>query len=132
MNLLPCLALAVSFTGMIRANEMPCSEDGPDLDEIEYIEEDEADFNLGFDPSDYLPESFDPYIFYMDLAAIEYLIDDPLDFEPAACLPAHFNPYAFPANFRHISYMDPSDDLKPEGDYRKHLPEGFNPYIILE
>lgn len=112
---------------MVRVDELPYSEGGPDLDAIEYIEEEEDDFNLGFDTSDYLPDTLTPIHFIWTLGAIEYIKDNTLDFDTAACLPANFNLHAYPEYFMDISYMDPSEDLEPEGDHRKHLPEGFDP-----
>ena len=52
------------------------------LSSIEYIEEDEALFDLGFDHYQYLPKDFDPFkgIIY-DLDSIEYIEDLEEEFE---------------------------------------------------
>ncbi len=110
MKLSVSLTVCLAVSGMLQANEISCSTEGPDLNSIEYIEEEDV-IDLGFDTSDYLPENFDPHTFYMDLHTIIYVKEDVLDFDSAVNLPADFNPYAYPANFRNVSYMEPSEDF---------------------
>ena len=99
-----------------------------DINSIEYIEE-EAEIVLGFDVADYLPEGFDPYKMYVDLNAIEY-IEEEIEFAHISTnLPVGFDAYAYPQDVQSINYMDENDALELDFDTKKHLPEGFNPYI---
>ncbi len=118
----------LAFSGMLQANEDTFFTEEPDLNSIEYIEE-EDDIDLGFNTSDYLPENFDPYTFYMDLRAIKYAKEEVLDFNPVTNLPVNFNPYAYPKNFMDISYMDPSEDVEPYGK-GENICRGYSTYIF--
>ncbi len=103
--------------------------DDLDLKSIVYIEE-EAEVDLGFNTADYLPENFDPYRFYIDLGSLPFIEEEAsLDEAVSRHLPRNFNPYSHPSDFRAVSYIDPADMEQLDFDSRKHLPEGFQPYI---
>lgn len=99
------------------------------LDSVDYIEE-EADFDLGFDTSDYLPEDFNPYKMYVDLQSVDYIEEEEtLKFDTSKYLPENFDAFAFPTHVEDFNYIDSLDEVKLNFDTEKHLPEGFDPYI---
>ena len=62
-----------------------------DLDEIEFVE-DEAEIDLGFDTSEYLPEGFNPYENYFDLNSIIFLEEDvEFNLDTESYLPSDFD-----------------------------------------
>ena len=103
-----------------------------DLNEVVYIEDEESDFELGFDTAEYLPENFDPYKQYVDLNSIEFIEEEDmsdLDFDTTEYLPEDFNPYAIPGDISSISYIEEGEDYFDLGfDTSEYLPEGFDPY----
>jgi hypothetical protein len=99
-----------------------------DINSIAYIE-DEAEIELGFDVADYLPEGFDPYKMYVDLNAIEFIEEEIEISDLSKHLPANFDAYAYPQDVQSINYIDENDSFTIDFDTKKHLPEGFNPYI---
>ena len=99
-----------------------------DINSIAYIE-DETEIELGFDVADYLPEGFDPYKMYVDLNAIEFIEEEIEISDLSKHLPANFDAYAYPQDAQSINYIDENDSFTIDFDTKKHLPEGFNPYI---
>ncbi len=99
-----------------------------DINSIAYIE-DETEIELGFDVADYLPEGFDPYKMYVDLNAIEFIEVEIEISDLSKHLPANFDAYAYPQDAQSINYIDENDSFTIDFDTKKHLPEGFNPYI---
>lgn len=102
------------------------------LDDIVYIEDEESDFDLGFDTAEYLPENFDPYKQYVDLNSIEFIeegdISD-LGFDTSAYLPDDFDPYSIPVDINSVSYIEEGEDEIDLGfDTSEYLPEGFDPH----
>lgn len=66
-----------------------------DINNIVFIEED-LDWELGFDTSEYLPEHFDPYSSVISIASINFVdVCDEIElgFETASYLPENFDPY---------------------------------------
>jgi len=120
------LLIVVSINGL-NAQNPKGGNDKFDINSIVYIEE-ELDFDLGFNTSDYLPEDFDPYKHYLDLNAISYLEDVYVYFDFGKNLPRDFDVYANPTDFRNVSYIDPMDEAQLELDTVEHLPADFNPY----
>lgn len=99
-----------------------------DIDSIEYIEDDVI-VELGFDVQDYLPEGFDPYKIYVDLAAIPYIEEESIDnVDFSKHLPDGFDAYAYPTDVQSINYIDENDDIILDFDSEKYLPKGFDAY----
>ncbi len=112
------------------ANESGTGIDDLDLNSVVFIEED-AEVDLGFNTADYLPENFDPYRFYVDLRSIPFIEEEvPFEKDLSRHLPRNFDPYGHPSNFMAVSYIDPTDNEQLDFDSKKHLPEGFHPYIM--
>ena len=120
------LLIVVSINGL-NAQNPNGGNDKFDINSIVYIEE-EMDYDLGFNTSDYLPEDFDPYNHYLDLNSISYLEDVYVYIDFEKNLPKDFNVYANPKDFRNVSYIDPTDEAQLELDTEEYLPAGFNPY----
>lgn len=99
-----------------------------DINTIEYIEE-EAEIDLGFDVTDYLPDGFNPYRMYVDLNAVVYIEEEFEISDLSRYLPEGFDAYAYPTDIQSINYIDENDSFKVDFDTKKHLPEGFNAYI---
>ncbi len=99
-----------------------------DINTITYIQE-ESEIELGFDVNDYLPEGFDPYKIYVDLAAISYIEDESIDnIDFSKHLPDGFDAYAYPTDIQSINYIDENDDITLDFDNKKYLPKGFDAY----
>ena len=127
-KLILSLAAGTLLVNGIFANT-PVKEVEPfDINSIEYIEE-EISIDLGFDPSDYLPENFDPYKIYVDLNAVEYIEEEIEIADFSQYLPEGFDAYAYPTDIQSINYIDEKDEFEVDFDTKKHLPEGFNAYI---
>ena len=125
IKLITSIATGLLITGSVFANE-PCkTKEVCLLDSIIYIEE-EADFELGFETADYLPEGFDPNSFYFDLNSVEFLEEKEIDFIASENLPEGFNPYANPKDFRHISYIDQRKEIAPIIETLERLPAPLN------
>lgn len=118
--------IAVSINGLNAQNPNE-GDDKFDINSIVYIEE-ELDYDLGFNTSDYLPEDFDPYNHYLDLNSISYVEDVYVYIDSEKNLPRDFNVYANPTDFRNVSYVDPTDKVHLELDTEEYLPADFNPY----
>jgi hypothetical protein len=111
------------------ASDPRSEKDQKVLNSITYIGED-ADFELGFDTFDYLPEGFDPFKIYVDLNAIVFLEDEKFDdFASKKHLPDNFDAYVFPTDVESINYIDEADAIELDFDTQEHLPEGFDPYM---
>lgn len=120
-------------TGLLLANGVFASnliteKDDRVIDSITYIDDD-TDFELNFDTSDYLPEGFDPYKIYVDLDAVVFIEDEVVDdVKTKKHLPANFNPYAYPTDFAAFNYIDQNDAIELDFDTHTYLPEGFDAY----
>ena len=110
----------------INAQNPNCDENQFDLSSIEYIEEE--DFDLGFNTSEYLPDDFDPYTYYVNLDSIPYIEVVEVNVNSEKNLPEDFDVYANPSDFRNVSYVDPTDKVHLELDTVEYLPADFNPY----
>lgn len=99
-----------------------------DINSITYLE-DEPEPELGFDTADYLPEGFDPYSFYFNLASVPYIKVGQIDeLDTRTYLPKDFNAYAYPSDVESINYIDVNDSLSLKFDTTRYLPENFDPY----
>ena len=127
-NLILSIAMGFALVNGVFANTPNIDIEVFDINSIEYIEE-EAEIDLGFDVADYLPEGFDPYKMYVDLNTIEYIEEETEFPDLSMHLPANFDVYAYPQDVQSVNYIDESDEVKLDFDSKKHLPEGFNPYI---
>ena len=119
--------LIVVTINCLNAQNPNGGDDKFDINSIVYIEE-ELDYDLGFNTSDYLPEDFDPYNHYMDLNAISFVEDIYVYIDSEKTLPRDFDVYANPTDFRNVSYIDPMDDIQLEFETAEYLPADFNPY----
>lgn len=123
-----------AILGMVVVNGLfatnPSEGDGVlDLNTVIYIEE-EIPFELGFDTADYLPEGFDPHEVYFDLLSIPYIEEEPkIKVRSKRHLPKDFDVYAYPKNIEGFNYIDENDNFLLDFDTKKHLPEGFDPYM---
>ena len=80
-----------------------------DLDEIEFVE-DEAEIDLGFDTSEYLPEGFNPYENYFDLNSIIFLEEDvEFNLDTESYLPSDFDAYSEVLDVHSINYIEEED-----------------------
>ena len=80
-----------------------------DLDEIEFVE-DEAEIDLGFDTSAYLPEGFNPYENYFDLNSIIFLEEDvEFNLDTESYLPSDFDAYSEVLDVHSINYIEEED-----------------------
>ncbi len=109
------------------------------LDEIVFIENDENEFELGFDVDTYLPADFNPYARAnkeLDLGTIEFIEEDEfegLDFNTDEFLPIGFNAHAgMEPNLDEIHFIEEEEPVILGFDTRKYLPEGFNAYARPE
>lgn len=127
-NLKLSIVMGIALVNGVFANNPNKDIELFDINSVEYIEE-ETEIVLGFDVADYLPEGFDPYKMYVDLNAIDFIEEEFEISDLSKHLPANFDAYAYPQDVQSINYIDESDDFKLDFDTKKHLPEGFNPYI---
>lgn len=122
------IAMGVTMVNGVFANTLNKDVEVFDINSVEYIEEDER-IELGFDVADYLPEGFDPYKIYFDLNSVEFIEDEVEVSDLSKYLPENFDAYAYPADVQSINYIDENDSFKVDIETKKHLPEGFNPYV---
>lgn len=127
-NIITSIIIGLMFSGAVSANDTCKTKEVCFLNEIVYLEQ-EADFDLGFDTADYLPEDFDPHSFYFNLNSVAFLELDELDEISTEYLPEDFNPYAAPSNFMDISYIDPNDLIEPVIEVRYEIPEEIDATI---
>ena len=128
-------SLILSITaGLALANGVFASDPKTEKDErqvinsIDYIDED-ADFELGFDTADYLPEGFDPYKMYIDLGSVIFMEEEVVDgFVSKDYLPKGFDAYAYPMEVEAMNYIDENDNVELDLDTAVNLPEGFDAY----
>ncbi|MBT8281244.1 MAG: hypothetical protein KJO16_06670 [Muriicola sp.] len=123
--LAPSLVINVAGWECSNENELTSLE----LSAIQYLE-DFAEVDLGFNTADYLPENFDPYKVYFDLASVTYVnvIEEEVDdLDLSSNLPEGFDPYTFPAHFRDVSFIE-EEDISLGFDTKDYLPAGFDPY----
>lgn len=114
----------------VLANNPRTEKDISIINSVEFIEEDEAEFDLGFDTVDYLPEGFDPYKIFVDLSAIDFIeADTELNFNSKSNLPKGFDPYSFPTEVGAFNFIDANDTCELGFDTKDFLPEGFDPYV---
>jgi len=120
-------------TGLLLANGVFASDLTTEKDErvinsVNYIEDD-ADFELGFDTADYLPENFNPYKVYVNLDAVVFIEDEAeVDVNTKKYLPANFDAYAYPTDVAAFNYIDENDTVELDFDTQGYLPKGFNAY----
>lgn len=119
--------VAVAING-VNAQNPNSDENQFDLSSIEYIEEE--NFDLGFNTSEYLPEGFDPYSYYVNLDSIAFIEVCDVNIETEKNLPANFDVFANPSDFRDVSYIDPNDEIQLEIESEEYLPADFDPYAI--
>lgn len=112
-----------------------------DINEIDYVEL-EAEIDLGFEPSDYLPLGFNAYegmdLDLDDIIYVEEEEDFDLGFDTAAYLPKGFNAYEGmdldlqvaleELDLNSIIYIEEEVEIQLDFPSRKYLPRGFNPY----
>ncbi len=128
INLISTLVVALLLSNVMSAMN-PTKEIEPfDINSIEYIE-DEISFDLGFDTADYLPEGFNPYTVYVNLETIIFIEEEVVLEDLSAFLPDNFDAYAYATSVAGMHYIDENDTIIIDFDTKKHLPEGFNPYI---
>jgi hypothetical protein len=128
-NLKMSIILGLLAANMAFAFNPKTEKDDLVIGSITYIEEDE-DFDIDFDTADYLPEDFDPYKIYFDLTSIVYVeADTTAEFDFESHLPKNFDAYAYPTDIKAFNYIDENDEVKLDFDTKKHLPDGFDPYI---
>ncbi len=124
------LTIATGFllANGVFASNLPTEKDERLINSITYIEDD-SDFELSFDTSDYLPEGFDPYEIYVNLDAVVFIEDEVADdVKTKKHLPANFNAYAYPTDVAAFNYIDQNDVVELDFDTRAYLPEGFDAY----
>ncbi|MDO6519500.1 hypothetical protein [Zobellia uliginosa] len=123
------ILLGLIFANGVFAADPTTEKDESIIQSIDYIDED-VDFELGFDTSDYLPEDFNANDIYVDLDAIAYIEEDANDTgDLTKYLPVDFNAYAYPTHVEDFNYIDANDEISLNFNTKEHLPEGFNPYI---
>ncbi|CAZ95017.1 hypothetical protein Q4603_19665 [Zobellia galactanivorans] len=123
------ILLGLIFANGVFAADPVTEKDESIIQSIDYIDED-VDFELGFDTSDYLPEDFNANDIYVDLDAIAYIEEDANDTgDLTKYLPVDFNAYAYPTHVEDFNYIDVNDEISLNFNTKEHLPEGFNPYI---
>lgn len=110
------------------ASSLRTEKDEGIINSITYIEDD-ADFELGFDTADYLPEDFDPNEIYVNLDTVVYIEEEVADdINLKTHLPANFNAYGYPRHVEAFNYIDQNDAVELDFDTLGYLPEGFYPY----
>ena len=120
-------------TGLLLANGVFASNLTTEKDErvinsINYIEDD-AEFELGFDTADYLPEGFNPFELYVNLDAVVFIEDEVTDdVNTKKHLPANFDAYAYPTDVAAFNYIDENDAIELDFDTQAYLPKGFDAY----
>lgn len=120
------IATGVLLANGVFANNLTTEKDERVINSINYIDED-TDFELGFDTSDYLPEGFDPYEIYFNLDAVVFIEDEVADnVKTKKYLPANFNAYAYPTDVAAFNYIDTYDIVELDFDTHAYLPEGFD------
>ena len=100
-----------------------------ELDAIPYLE-DNNEIALGFDTKEYLPENFDPAVFYFDVTTVAYIDENKgsdLGFNTKDNLPNNFNAYAQPQDVMDVSYIETTDNALGF-DTAMYLPERFDAY----
>ncbi|MBU2946976.1 hypothetical protein [Zobellia uliginosa] len=123
------MILGLIFANGVFAADPLTEKDETVIHSINYIDED-TDFDLGFDTADYLPEDFDANDIYVNLGAIEFIESDAkVILNTKKYLPEDFNAYAFPTDVEGFNYIDANDEISFDFDTKKHLPNGFDPYI---
>ncbi|MGB7395960.1 MAG: hypothetical protein WA913_16360 [Pricia sp.] len=131
-NLILSIAMGLLLANGALAADPKTERDERVINSVTYIEDD-ADFELGFDTADYLPEDFDPHSIYVDLDAVVFMEEEVMDgFVSKKHLPSGFNAYAYPTDVESMNYIDETDRVEVDFDVQKHLPEGFDPYIKYE
>ncbi|MGB6154139.1 MAG: hypothetical protein WBG48_19300 [Pricia sp.] len=122
------IATGLLLVNGVFASDLTTEKDERVINSVNYIEDD-ADFELGFDTADYLPEDFNPYKLYVNLDAIVFIEDEAdVDVNTKKYLPANFDAYAYPTDVAAINYIDENDTVELEIDTQAHLPKGFNAY----
>lgn len=127
-NFILTIATGLLLANGVFAGDLPTEKDERVISSVTYIEDD-ADFELGFDTADYLPENFNPYKLYVDLDAVVYIEEEAVvDVNTKKYLPANFNAYAYPTDVAAFNYIDEKDTAELDFDSQAYLPKGFNAY----
>jgi hypothetical protein len=86
--------VAALFLPLLSAKSAEVTKKELNLNSVIYIESEDKT-ELGFDPSIYLPENFDPYKENFSVESLNYIEDDTIDlgFDTADFIPEDFNPY---------------------------------------
>lgn len=124
------LITGLLFVNGMFAIDLHRNDDNFDINSIVYIEED-TEVELGFDTSDYLPEGFNAYEFYFDVAGLSFMEDEyENDFNTKPYLPIGFDAYAYPTDVQSINYYNVVEDTPVEVgfDTEQYLPENFNAF----
>lgn len=123
------LLLSLIFANGVFAADPKTENDELIINSVTYIEDD-ADFDLGFNTADYLPEDFNPYEVYVDLESIVFIEEDvAINFNSKKHLPKGFDVYAYPTDVEGFNYIDENDEIVLGFDTKKYLPESFDPYM---
>ena len=77
-NFILTLATGVLMINGLFANNTTSEKDERVISSVNYIEED-VDFELGFDTTDYLPEDFNPHRMYVNLDDVTFIEDERID-----------------------------------------------------
>lgn len=121
--------MAFFFANGVFANNPKTEKDTSIINSVEFIEEDDTEFDLGFDTADYLPEDFDPHKIFIDLSAIDFIeADTELFFNSKPNLPRGFDPYSFPTEVEAFNFIDANDTCELGFNTKDFLPEGFDPF----
>ncbi len=122
------IATGILLANGVFASNLTTERDDRVINSITYIEDD-ADFELGFDTADYLPEGFDPYEIYVNLDAVLFIEDEvAVAVKTKRHLPANFDAYAYPTDVAAFNYIDQNDAIELDFDTQAYLPEGFDAY----
>ncbi|WP_149304936.1 hypothetical protein [Pareuzebyella sediminis] len=122
--------MAFFIANGVFANNPKTEKDISIINSVEFIEEDDTEFDLGFDTADYLPEGFDPYKIFVDLSAIDFIeVETKLTFDSTVNLPKGFDPYSFPTEVEAFNFIDENDTCELDFNTKDFLPEGFDPFI---
>jgi len=123
------MLLGLLFANGVFAADPKTEKDELIINSVIYIE-DSVDLDLGFNTADYLPEDFNPYEVYVDLASIAFIEDNAvIKVNSKKYLPKKFNAYAYPTDVEGFNYIDENDEIVLGFDTKKYLPEGFDPYV---
>ena len=127
-NFILTIATGLLLVNGVFASSPTTERDDSVISSVDFIEDD-VDFELDFDTSDYLPEGFNPYKLYINLDAVIFIEDEVADdVNTEKYLPANFNAYAYPTDVAAFNYIDENDTIQLDFDSQAYLPTEFNAY----